>query len=75
MHKLARWHGGKCLSEELRNNQTPLWWECAEGHRSAMSPLNVMHLERTWCSVCRRHHIARLALNARRRKRLTKMET
>jgi hypothetical protein len=50
MRKIAEVRGGKCLSSTYINSMTPLFWECAEGHRWKALPSKVK--QRTWCSVC-----------------------
>lgn len=57
-HSLAARRGGKCLSERYSNNDTPLRWECALGHRWKASPGKVKR--GSWCAKC---------VNLRRRSR------
>ncbi len=49
----ARWRGGRCLSDHMRPGDldTPLEWECAEGHRFSLSPRAVL-LGGHWCGEC-----------------------
>ena len=50
MKELALSRGGKCLSEEYKNNNTNLIWECAEGHSFSAKASNVK--SGTWCPEC-----------------------
>ena len=50
MHTMAESRGGKCLSDVYVNNQTPLLWECKEGHRWKATAGCVKR--GTWCRVC-----------------------
>ncbi|MED3554088.1 hypothetical protein [Cytobacillus praedii] len=47
---LAISRGGKCLSSEYINSQTPLEWECEKGHKWFAKPAKVKF--GTWCKVC-----------------------
>jgi hypothetical protein len=49
--KIAMERGGKLLSEVYINSQTPLLWECKEGHQWKAHPDSVKNLK-TWCPVC-----------------------
>lgn len=53
MQKAAVFRGGKCLSTEMTQGDwdTPLEWECAEGHRFTASP-RVVLLGGHWCPEC-----------------------
>jgi len=51
MQELAKERGGKCLSEEYQNNDTPLQWECSEKHRWYATPHNVKN-RKSWCRIC-----------------------
>ena len=53
MHKLAKTHGGKCLSKVYVNNRTKLEWECVEGHRWMLSPGKVKY-HGQWCPKCKK---------------------
>jgi len=44
--------GGLCLSTSYLNNQQPLDWECAKGHRWRAMLSNVRR--GTWCPLCNR---------------------
>lgn len=52
MQTLAHERGGACLSAVYVNSYTPLFWECARGHRWQAAPGNVVR--GTWCPVCSR---------------------
>lgn len=45
-------HGGRCVSSKYRDQLSRLTWECAEGHRFEMRPLDVRRGR--WCPECRR---------------------
>lgn len=55
MKKAAAFRGGKCLAEGKESSpvdpRLPVEWECAEGHRFAMSPLTVLKGGH-WCPQC-----------------------
>ncbi len=53
MQQAAAFRGGKCLSTEMIQGDwdTPLEWECAEGHRFMASP-RVVLLGGHWCPEC-----------------------
>lgn len=53
MQKAAAFRGGKCLSSRMKTGDwdTPLEWECAEGHRFTASP-RVILLGGHWCPDC-----------------------
>jgi hypothetical protein len=48
--QLAAQHGGKCLSEEYVNKETPLWFECKAGHRWRTRPAQIR--KGAWCGQC-----------------------
>lgn len=50
MQKIALSRKGKCLSTEYINSQTPLLWECQNGHQWEAQPNNVKL--GTWCRKC-----------------------
>ena len=54
MHQLAGERHGKCLSKEYINSQTPLRWQCAEGHEwnAAASSLRRKRGGGSWCGKC-----------------------
>ena len=63
MCRLARQHGGMCLSDTYVNSKTKLLWECVEEHRWKALPTNVNR--GTWCPVCAKGnsgHSQRLSL-------------
>ena len=53
MQRAAAFRGGKCLSEAMEQGDwdTPLRWECAEGHRFKATPRQVL-LGGHWCPQC-----------------------
>src|SRR5262249_15148126 len=51
MREVARERGGTCLSDEYTDHKTPLWWECAAGHRWKARPHTVL-IRGSWCPVC-----------------------
>ena len=51
MQEIAESRGGKCLSKEYVNVNTPLMWECKEGHTWPAAPSSVKNLK-TWCPTC-----------------------
>ncbi len=53
MRKAAAFRGGKCLSADMVRGDwdTPLEWECAEGHRFTASPRLIL-LGGHWCPEC-----------------------
>lgn len=50
MHDEAEKRGGRCLSREYVNSQTPLLWECKEGHQWETVPNSVR--QGSWCPYC-----------------------
>jgi hypothetical protein len=52
--------GGRCLSTEYRNVETPLLWRCKEGHQWTATPASVRGGK--WCAFCA--HNRRLELHA-----------
>lgn len=50
MKALARKRGGKCLSKEYVNSDTPLVWQCARGHTWRTRPYHVKAGH--WCKRC-----------------------
>jgi len=50
MHALAAQRGGKCLSEEYINTDSPLLWQCAAGHQWRARPAKIKKGQ--WCRVC-----------------------
>lgn len=50
MQGIAEERGGKCLSEEYRNHQTKLTWQCKEGHQWQNTPSHVRRGQ--WCPAC-----------------------
>ena len=53
MQKAAAYRGGKCLSTEMVQGDwdTPLEWQCAEGHHFKASPRLIL-LGGHWCPEC-----------------------
>jgi hypothetical protein len=55
IRRIARSKGGSLLSKDYRNNQTPLWWRCKEGHIWSAPAAQVKDGETrrgTWCAEC-----------------------
>lgn len=52
MCEIARERGGRCLSAEYVNSDTPLLWECARGHRWHARPHRINSPRPSWCPVC-----------------------
>ena len=50
MQKIAKEHGGKCLSEKYENAVTKLKWQCKEGHVWDAIPASVKN--GYWCPKC-----------------------
>lgn len=50
LRKIAKDHGGECLSAEYVNSHTKLKWRCAEGHEWEASPTNIRQGQ--WCRRC-----------------------
>jgi hypothetical protein len=50
MQEIAAARGGLCLSTHYVNANTPLEWECTEGHRWRAAPSGVKH--GNWCAIC-----------------------
>ena len=50
MTALAKSRGGKCISKTYTNSQTPLTWECNNGHQWKAKPMNIK--KGTWCPIC-----------------------
>ena len=51
MKELAQSRGGKCLSNEYKNNKGMLLWECVHGHRWEASA-NRVKSKGSWCPEC-----------------------
>jgi hypothetical protein len=60
---VAASRGGRCLSTEYLNVETPLLWRCKEGHRWTATPASVRG--GNWCALCVHNH--RLELKAMQR--------
>ncbi len=50
MQSIATARGGRCLSTQYVNNNTPLEWECAQGHRWFAIASNIR--KGSWCPAC-----------------------
>ena len=50
MQKIARKHGGECLSKTYINAHTKLMWKCKKRHKWETAPMNVQR--GSWCPVC-----------------------
>ena len=51
MRRLAREHGGTCLSDEYVNSHAKLQWRCREGHAFWKAPARVKQ-DGSWCPTC-----------------------
>jgi hypothetical protein len=51
MRDFAKEKGGKCLSDEFINSQTPLLWECEKRHQWRAISNNIIN-QGTWCPKC-----------------------
>lgn len=51
MQALAKTRGGKCLSENYRNTQTKMLWECAKGHQWKSTAQTIR--KGAWCPHCK----------------------
>jgi hypothetical protein len=49
--RIAEERGGKCLSKEYVNTNTPMKWECNKGHHWKTT-LNSIKNNKTWCPHC-----------------------
>lgn len=54
MRQMAEERGGKCLSEYYINSQTPLLWQCSQGHEWEAVPSSLRRQRRggSWCGKC-----------------------
>ena len=50
-HEIAGQRGGKCLSEEYKNNRTKLKWQCSKGHIWRATLADVKN-SGSWCHEC-----------------------
>jgi thiol-disulfide isomerase/thioredoxin len=50
LQKIAKEHGGKCLSKKYINSHTHLKWQCKNGHTWKTAPRNI--IEGNWCRKC-----------------------
>jgi len=58
--ELAIENGGKCLSNEYKNQKTKLEWQCTEGHKFTSSTVNItqrIKKGKFWCSKCYQEQI------------------
>lgn len=51
MKQAAKFRGGACLSDAIEGPFRPVDWQCADGHRFAMTP-NLMLRGGHWCPTC-----------------------
>lgn len=53
MQEAARYRGGRCLADDMKTGDidTPLGWECSEGHRFTLRPRTVLKGGH-WCPEC-----------------------
>ena len=49
-NKIAKQHGGECMSDEYVNNCTKLKFKCAKGHIWNALPTNIK--KGVWCPIC-----------------------
>jgi hypothetical protein len=52
LRRIAKRHGGRCLSEEYEGSLVPLLWRCRKGHEWWTKPRYVVG--GSWCAICRR---------------------
>lgn len=57
MQKIAKEHGGECLSKEYVASDKPLLWKCSEGHVFNQSAKNIIN-KKIWCKVCKHQEIS-----------------
>lgn len=50
MEKIAKKHGGKCISSQYVDCHTKLKWKCKSGHIWEATPSNVK--KGSWCPIC-----------------------
>ncbi len=50
MRKLARSHGGECLSDKYVSSTSKLIWKCKEGHKWKAVPGPIKN--GSWCGIC-----------------------
>jgi len=50
INRLANERGGKCLSRDYKDSQSPLEWECIEGHQWKATWNNIRRGK--WCPTC-----------------------
>jgi len=50
MQEIAKSRGGKCLSTNYINTDTPLFWQCKEGHKWKAVPSSIKR--GAWCPYC-----------------------
>ncbi|RIB01521.1 hypothetical protein C2G38_2230593 [Gigaspora rosea] len=48
---IAQERGGKCLSTEYKNSNTPMLWRCIKGHEW-YAPLTRIKDKKRWCAQC-----------------------
>jgi len=56
MKKIAKEHGGKCLSSEYIDSETKLEWQCKEGH--VWKAISKSVKRGKWCPICARINTA-----------------
>jgi len=69
MQRIAKNHGGKCISEKYTNSRSYLLWECNNGHQWEAKARNVN--EGKWCPKCAKENAIRILKKARDKRRLT----
>jgi len=60
-YKIAKKHGGKCLSTEYSNTNTKLKFECAQGHTFFIVPASLK--AGYWCKQCNKNIVQEKVLN------------
>ncbi|PGK52133.1 hypothetical protein CN918_30545 [Priestia megaterium] len=58
MDKLAKQHGGRCLSSTYEDMHTPIKWMCKHSHAWYSAPTVIRR--GTWCPLCRRQQDKRI---------------
>ncbi|CAG8601186.1 979_t:CDS:2, partial [Racocetra persica] len=67
-NNIAQEQGGKCLSTEYKNTNTPMHWHCIQGHecleackeivysKGGFASFNSIKHAKTWCPYCLNKH-------------------
>jgi hypothetical protein len=51
LHIIAKQRGGNCLDSSYIDNNTPVLWECKQGHQWKATPNNIIN-KGSWCPTC-----------------------